>query len=187
MATRDEKLRVMGELLNRIQSHSTINTLVETGTLHAGFTLLARALFDNVYTIERSSELHRSAVEKWGHTRIRFLRGDSRQVLPKLTDLLSEPCVWYLDAHALPSGGGAGANDLPLMEELAILKPRPQPDLIVIDDVHAFGKTFDRDDWSGVTRETILQSVDRVCHDEVLGDMFALWRHASVDRATAAD
>ena len=181
MATRDEKLQVMGELLNRVRSYSTINTLVETGTLHAGFSLLARALFDVVYTIERSEELHRKAIEKWGRTRVHFLRGDSRQVLPELADRLSEPCVWYLDAHAIPSGGGAGESDLPLMEELAILKSRRQPDLIVIDDVHAFGQTFERDDWSGVTRESILKQIDRVCHDEILGDMFALWRHAAAD------
>lgn len=169
-----EKLQSMCLIMERVDSD--IGTIVETGTWKAEFSLLACSLFERVISIELHPELWAMAVAKYGRTSVEFELGDSREYMPRLASEITEPCVWYLDAHKLPGGGGAGENDHPLMEELAILNQRDQPDIIVVDDVHAFGRTGDRSDWSNVNEASILDSVSRVSHSEVVGDMFAVWR-----------
>lgn len=177
MPTPHEKLQSMCLILKRFESR--ISTIVETGTWKAEFSTLACALFDRVYSVERHAELFALAVARYELTRVDFILGDSREHLPRLSAEITEPCVWYLDSHKLPGGGGAGDDDHPLMDELAILNPRKQQDIIVVDDVHAFGKLLRKkvtSDWTHVTEASILAALDRVRHSEVVGDMFAVWR-----------
>ena len=73
----------------------------------------------------------------------------------------------------------AGQGDIPLWEELRILSRRTTPDIIVVDDVHAFGRAFDKeqDQWLNVSPETITAAVSNATDSRVMGDMFAVWRN----------
>lgn len=178
------KLVCMAEIMHAHPEYSDIGTLVETGTFRADFITRARSLFDRVHTIERDPKLYAQAVRQYGCCRIVFHGGDSREVLPNLTRELTHPAVWFLDAHFCPNERTptAGQGDIPLFDELRIIAARPCQDIIVVDDVHAFGRSYEneRDQWLNVSPETITAALGRVRDSRVVGDMmFAAWRNAA--------
>lgn len=171
----ENKLHAIRTIVSKL-FYGPISTVVETGTYRGEFTEVLSKEFGTVITIERSMALARAAQKKFRRSNVTVHLADSRDVLPGLCDSITEPCIWYLDAHAIPNGEGVGAHDHPLMQELEIVNKRSQPDVIVVDDVHAFGREEDRSDWSQVTVESILKAVDRVVEHEQVVDMFAMWR-----------
>jgi hypothetical protein len=97
-----------------------------------------------------------------------FHLGDSAELVQRLSAAYCDvPVCWYLDAHwwaeELGSGGKwnqpvADENPFPLWAELATIAGRTQADLVIVDDVHAFGR--DELDW---------RSVSSVSLDKALG------------------
>ena len=175
--SRNDKVKGMREILSR--PHATRpRVVVETGTLRGEFAVRLVELFDTVHTIERSRELYDSRPEGYG---IRFHIGDSRDVLERLVQEIDDPCLFYLDAHWYPAKTDpvAGAGDHPLMEELSILSERDHADIVVVDDVHAFGRDDEGEDWSGwsdISPESLARQLGRVSRQETIGDMHSMWR-----------
>lgn len=145
------------------------DTIIETGTGHGDLTCLLRNLFDRVVTIELSESFVDVRLQLYGELpKVISLLGDSRELLPELARDIIEPAVWYLDAHwcllrSMPAGGD---GDVPLMAELDILAKRSQADLVIVDDVSAFGRVrrpkHPEGGWSNVTPERIVQRLGRV-------------------------
>jgi hypothetical protein len=77
--------------------------------------------------------------------------------LGKISQELSRPTLFYLDAHFSGAGTGKGVKDVPLIEEMEILGKRPHLDCIIVDDVRLFGTRANQEDWSAVTRDSILR------------------------------
>lgn len=139
-----------------------IRVAVETGTFEGQTTRLLAARFPVVHTIELEPQRWRRCVETLGHLGAVFHLGDSAAVLPLLSAAYSDqPIVWYLDAHwFLPASGRghwempvADAGRFPLWAELDAIARRSQPDLVIVDDVHCFGR--DEPQWSAVSRQLI--------------------------------
>lgn len=126
------------------------NVFIETGTGYAETTELASGIFRKVHTIELSEVLYKRATDKFGKTKnVTCHFGDSKKILPKLIAQLDEPIIFYLDAHY--SGGLAafGEEEVPLLEELKVIKTREYPDIIIIDDLRLFGKAYTTTETGG--------------------------------------
>ena len=107
--------------------------------------------------------------------------GDTRSLLPPLARKLKEPVFWYLDAHYCATDPPIAKSAFPLWDELVSLRTRPPGDVIVIDDVHCFGKPrpdllFRKSvpEWEGVTRTSIASFLGAA--GEVIGDGYVVWR-----------
>ncbi len=155
---------------------------IETGTLKAQNVVRLAPWFQRAYSIELSEDLWRAAREKYGVSTeggIYFLLGDSAELLPELLKRIRKPVVLYLDAHYCEGRGTAG-SEFPLWAELDAAARHPYADLVIVDDVHNFGKK--RPDlavhesgrgWEHVTRESVLEALgDRVIKSYVHRDQF---------------
>ena len=154
----------------------TPRVFVETGTLRAETARFARQLYEVVETIELSDALYRAASARYGGDGIRFHHGDSATLLPTILEDHREPVCVYLDAHWFPSKGVVGEGAFPLWRELAILAARPYPDIVVVDDVHSFGRAQPTPEWQDVVPSRIAEALGRVVTSRVLDDHFIMYR-----------
>jgi len=154
----------------------TPRVFVETGTLHAETARFARQVYEVVETIELSDTLYRDAAARYGGNGIQFHHGDSATLLPQILEGYEEPVCIYLDAHWFPREGVVGQGAFPLWHELAVVAPRPYPDIVVVDDVHSFGRTAPTAEWQDVVPSRITEALGRVLEGRVYDDHFIAYR-----------
>ena len=135
---------------------------VELGTFKGDSAALATQSFEVVHTIERSAVYYQEAKHKWHHLGIRFHLGDTRIVLPLLSETIREPIFAYHDANwwtVGKDGRGAGypyvQKDFPLWDDLQTLAKRDYRDIICVDNVHRFGDTKPMQEWADVSLDRI--------------------------------
>jgi hypothetical protein len=79
---------------------SMYKVAVETGTCLGYSTKVLAEHYREVFTIELDSKLYELAKANFfSDNNIHCLQGDSKEVLPKLAEVIDEPCVFFLDAH----------------------------------------------------------------------------------------
>jgi len=116
-----------------------IRTFIETGTNKAETSVWASGEFEKVVTIEGYEPLYRRAVETFGDRKnIRFLLGDSRKHIIDICSSLTEPAVFWLDAHWCGEHTFGDADECPLLGELEALNSSPIPHVVMIDDARLF-------------------------------------------------
>ena len=127
------------EIIVQLKEYAKIANFIETGTYLGNTALWASKIFDRVVTIEYSAEMHQKATQKYGHLKnIEFLYGDSRKKLKEVVSQLTEPSIFWLDAHW--SGGetyGKG-DECPIIDEIKIINSSPYEHFILIDDARLF-------------------------------------------------
>ena len=112
---------------------------VETGTNQAETAVWASANFERVFTVEAHEPLHQKAVETFGSCKnIRFLRGDSRTHIKSLTSSLTEPAIFWLDAHWCGENTFGKSDECPVVGELELLNASKVPHIVLIDDARFF-------------------------------------------------
>lgn len=140
-----------------------IGIAVETGTFEAATTKLLRDVFDLVFTIELEPDRWRMALERFWQEGIFFLLGDSAKIVPLIAKAYSGvSLLWFLDAHWFDINGHvndfklpvAKDNPCPLWAELDGVLSHNQKDIVIVDDVHAFGRKDDNPGgWWAITKE----------------------------------
>lgn len=118
-----------------------LRMLVETGTCYGDMIDAVKGDFDKVISVELSEELYLGAVQRTaGAKHVTILNGDSGALMPDVLALVTEPCLFWLDAHY--SGGDTARTDLdtPIRNELeCIMSHRLAPQhVILIDDARDF-------------------------------------------------
>jgi hypothetical protein len=115
----------------RLRSEFGLKVLVETGTQFGQMVMAVRNHFREIYSIELDQRRHEAARRHFaGDAHIHLLQGDSAVMLPRLLQSISEPCLFWLDAHSESS---------PLTAELTtIFRHSVRNHVILIDDAHAF-------------------------------------------------
>lgn len=77
-----------------------IEIFIETGTYHGDMIDAAKKVFKEIYSIELSERLYRIARKRFCRFQhIHILYGDSKEVLPHVLAQVSEPSLFWLDAH----------------------------------------------------------------------------------------
>lgn len=161
LAGREDVWKVYQDLRVRHPQIRFLRTFVETGTFRGETIRKMERWFETLYTIEIDPKLHREAKARYPSPKIHYLLGDSVAKLRIISRQLSDPALFYLDAHFSGTGTGKGAKDVPLIEELEILAQRHQEDCIIVDDLRLFGTHRNEEDWSEVTRDSILRAFGR--------------------------
>lgn len=168
--------------------YDRICVAVETGTFEAETTRLLRTVFPLVLTIELEPDRWRTAMNFGGEEGITYLLGDSEQIVPLLAKAYSDVQVfWFLDAHWFSKECGSDGefglpvakdNPCPLWGELRAILSRRQKDIVVVDDVHAFGmeRIGDVTGWKEITAESIDAYLgDRRVESKIIGDVYVAY------------
>ena len=166
---------------------SEISTLIETGTCEGGFSSIASDVFKKVITIELNDYYYHKAKSNLGSlVNVDLIQGDSAKVLPELLKKHKEPLFIYLDAHFFNCDNAEvpliPRSEFPLFKELKAISKRKVKDIIVVDDVHSFGRErpdlrfSDAPDWENVTTDSIVKSIGNVIDSEIIGDCFIIWK-----------
>jgi hypothetical protein len=154
---------------------------IETGTLLGNATAVFASTFNMVHTIDLSKEHYGHAVSRFaGVENVMCHHGDSAVVLPLLLDQYKDERLFlHLDAHWFNDSRYpdiAADVPLPLWDELKALQSRETHDIVVVDDVHAFGKSKPSDLWKEVTFESIEHALHPWVKAMKIGDMYVVYR-----------
>jgi len=116
-------------------------TFVETGTFHGGTVEAVKRAFRHIDTIELDPQLAARARQRFaGHSHVTVLQGDSGQVLPTVLARLTEPALFWLDAHYSGPGTARANRDTPIVDEISAILAHPVPGhVVLIDDARGFG------------------------------------------------
>jgi hypothetical protein len=127
-------------VVKEYQSRFGPRVFIETGTFAGGMIEAVRAQFDRVVSIELDPGWHSRAVERFrADPRITLLQGDSGVRLQEVLDALTEPALFWLDAHYSGPVTARGAVDSPIVRELeAIRAHRVAGHVVLIDDMRDF-------------------------------------------------
>ncbi len=128
------------DLIKKLASEYSINTLIETGTYLGTTAQTVKNNFSRIFTIEINHKLYQRAKRKFRkNPNIYIKQGDSSKILPKVLKKINSPCLFWLDAHY--SGGITAKGKLatPIISELqTILNHRIKKHLILIDDARDY-------------------------------------------------
>jgi hypothetical protein len=116
-----------------------LRVLVETGTYYGEMVAAMKNQFELIYSVEYDPELAGRAVQRFArHPNIQILQGDSRQLLPELLKMLTQPSLFWLDAGYYGWSGTQGDSGRLSMELEAILRHPVKGHIILIDDARGF-------------------------------------------------
>jgi hypothetical protein len=151
---------------------------IETGTYQAESTTQFARSFAAVHTIELSEQWYASSREKLScYENVTCHHGDSADVLRDLLPKISEPAVFFLDAHYSGGSTALGKEQKPLLRELEPICARSQRDILIVDDLRLIGRSgecgYDGDttyprmtyDWTNVTLEKIRRLTGKGLHN----------------------
>ncbi len=119
-----------------------LETLIETGTYEGDMVEAMRGCFRTIHSIEIFEPLYWKAVEKFRrYDHIHLHYGDSENILPRILEQMTEPVLFWLDAHYSGKGTGKGNIGSPILRELKCIFDHPVKNhVILIDDSRLFGK-----------------------------------------------
>jgi hypothetical protein len=166
------------ELMLSLKEEFSVERFLETGTHLGRTTAWAAAHFAEVVTIEASEELQQAAIEKRGRlSNVRWVLGDTREVLPAEIGRLDGPAIVWLDSHW--SGGLTYGEDsqCPLLAEIAAVRATEHEHYLFIDDARLFlappPPPHEPDQWPTLTEVvSTLNSGDRPLDVMLLYDTF---------------
>lgn len=145
-------------LIETLRDYAHYATFVETGTYRGNTVQKALdAGFTRIHTIEIDDGLFRKARERFkDRPEVNLHKGDSIVCLKSILAALSEPAVFWLDAHRTYADEGllaGGAVPCPVMEELALLADHPiKEHTILIDDRRLLGQAS----WGSIEEATVI-------------------------------
>jgi len=184
----NKKLQAIKAAMAYVPGYAEIDVFVETGTAFATTATAACEVFAEVHSIDLSEKLHQRAVEQFGDREgLTFHFGDSAEVLPQVLANIARPAVVLLDAHYCRGFADAAARQsFPLWSELDTLLARPYADLVLVDDIHTFGRerpdirATDGPEWEAVTPRTLAAYVnERLVTHAPFRDQYALFMKAA--------
>jgi hypothetical protein len=147
---------------------------IETGTYN-GDNLSQRVnKYNLLYSIEINPEFHAINMQKFKPiAKINLFEGDSSEILPLILNVVSEPCVIFLDAHYSGKKALDAVPSNPLIKELRAISRHNFNSFVIIDDTRLIGKKqmeglpgdplyplFEAD-WSEVTMDHILETIPK--------------------------
>lgn len=131
-----------------------IRVAIETGTFQGKSAQALQQIFDRVWSIELSPEIHQAAKSRLGHLDgLTFLNGQSSDVMPDLIASLDEPILYWLDGHWCEGAGPSEIKQCPILDEIEIVDQHPHAanSCILIDDAQfhlaAPPPPYRKDEW----------------------------------------
>lgn len=127
------------ELVLWLKNTFHVRHFIETGTNRAETSVWASDHFERVTTIEGHEPLFNAARKEYGRIRnVDFLLGDSRQHLRRLLPGLSDPVVFWLDAHWCGNETFGRSDECPVLGELEAINASSIDHFVLVDDARYF-------------------------------------------------
>jgi hypothetical protein len=127
------------ELILALRKRSGLDHFVETGTFRGDTAVWAAAHFPRVTTIEMSAAIHAAAKARFSSlANVRAIEGDSRAALGELLAGLSQPAIFWLDAHWSGLDTAGIDAECPVLDELVRINASPQAHVVLVDDARLF-------------------------------------------------
>lgn len=127
--------------MSQLAQLNRARTFIETGTYLGDTVSVMREVFDEVYSIELSEDLHRQAAERFaGDEKVILLLGNSSEKLREAVRMSADPSViFWLDAHWSGGNTARAIENTPIVNELeAIQKHQLERSIVMIDDLRYF-------------------------------------------------
>jgi hypothetical protein len=117
-----------------------LRVFVETGTFAGDMIDAVKRRFQRIVSIELDPGWHARAVERFrSDTHVSLLQGDSGVRLKEVLASLTEPALFWLDAHYSGPITARGVVDSPIAQELTALRAHPiKGHVVLIDDMRDF-------------------------------------------------
>lgn len=174
-----------------IKDHSNPDKLVyiETGLWKGEQFRESMKVFQWCYGIELDNHYADKVEESIYPSVTAFIfNDDSAEFLPHLLEshhiIMHRKALFYLDAHFCKVNPPIQNSKLPLWTELKAINERGKEDIVLIDDVHTFGKNrpdLGTDEWKWVTVGNILKVfLDRIKKHKIVGDALVIWLNEKV-------
>jgi hypothetical protein len=131
---------VKQRIVNQYGRDYAVKTLVETGTFLGDMVHACRKNFHRIASIELDPQLYQNASQRFESDRhIKIYEGDSASLLSKISEEISEPCLFWLDGHYSAGITAKGDLNTPIMDELTAICDHPiDGHVILIDDARCF-------------------------------------------------
>ena len=131
-------------VLRAMHDRYRLPVLVETGTYLGDMVYAMHGVFEQIYSIELSPDLHRRALHRFRRMpAIHLLLGDSGQVLGQLVEKLQRGTVFWLDGHFSGGATAMGGSATPVMQEVSAIMRLTIPFVVLIDDASLFNGSGD--------------------------------------------
>lgn len=142
-------------LILALKKRQGLDAFVETGTYHGHTAAWAANHFAQVTTIEMSPEYHAAAQTRFqAQPTVRTLCGNSGTVLSAVLRELTQPAIFWLDAHWSGVDTAGEQAECPVLEEIALINASPLTHVVLIDDARLFCAPPPRphraDQWPGL-------------------------------------
>lgn len=127
------------ELIQFLRQQFSLRTFVETGTYQGGTAVWAASCFEQVITIEASETIYQQTSSQYAEiANIKFLFGNSREVLTQIVPTLQQPALFWLDGHWSGGQTYGEKDECPVPDEIKILNTSPSDHFVLIDDARLF-------------------------------------------------
>ena len=164
---KSDKGAVKSDFLISLKNWFEADTFIETGTFGGETLANAVSIFDTIHSVELSHEFYDRACNRYAHNKnIRLHYGNSPSVLTFVLPCVSKNPIIWLDAHYCGIGTARGSSDSPILQELEVLKSKPES-IILIDDLRGFY----HENWPSLKTVTqALKAINSTYHIVMLAD-----------------
>lgn len=127
-------------IVKHYQRRFGLRVFIETGTFAGDMIDAIKQRFDRIVSIELDRKWHERAVERFrSEAHVSLLQGDSGERLPEVLASLSEPALFWLDAHYSGPITARAVVDTPIAQELnAVRAHAVKGHVVLIDDMRYF-------------------------------------------------
>ncbi len=135
------RFSIDADLVRLLTEELPLEVFVETGTYEGGSVRAMLALFNEIHTIELSSDLAKRAEEEFASTSgVNVHQGRSENVLTRLRPKLKgRPALFWLDAHWSDEPQAVGGDgQCPLLGEIEAIDSLHEQSVVMIDDARLF-------------------------------------------------
>ena len=133
------------KIIRKFGRKNKIKTFLETGTAGGLMIKAVKNNFSKIISIELDDVLFENAKRNFANYKnVTLIHGDSGKKLIEILPKISEPTLFWLDAHYSGEGTAKGEIETPIIKELVTIFSRENKnDVILIDDARCFDGTHD--------------------------------------------
>jgi len=133
------------DLIRKLRVKYDVDIFIETGTFIGNSLIGLKDEFSSLYSIELDPGIYQIARKRLiDYPHVKIIQGDSSKILPGIIKDLSQPAIFWLDAHYSSGVTAKGELQTPVVKELkGIFSHHIKRHCILIDDVKDFNGTND--------------------------------------------
>jgi len=134
------------EKIEFIQKLNGARVFIETGTYLGDTVSEMSGIFEKIYSVELSEELHKNAINRFsGDPKVHLLCGDSAEKITESVRMANDDkVIFWLDAHWSGGNTAKSNQNTPIEKELrSISNLKLKSAIIIIDDIRYFTKIAD--------------------------------------------